>query len=246
MQRIKLTIEYDGTPFAGWQRQSHAPSVQAVIEEALKKFYHRALTTHVAGRTDAGVHALGQVAHFDAPKNYDTDRIRDGLNFYIQPNVVSVLAAEKMDEHFHARLSAKRRYYEYHIHNRRPPLSVDALRAWHVSEPLDVDAMREGAKYLIGEHDFTSFRDAECQAKSPIRTLYDTHIEEREGGKIILYFTAKSFLHHQVRTMVGTLKNVGKGKWKPKDVKRILEACDRQKAGQNAPAHGLYFMRVDY
>ena len=254
MKRWKLTIEYDGTPFFGWQRQeSGTPTVQQTIEQAIQKFCQQDITLHVAGRTDAGVHGRGQVAHFDLDygdrplTEYD---LLMAINAHLRPLPVAIVKTELVDHDFHARFSAKNKLYTYRIFNRPAPPVLEENRTWHIRRALDVDAMRAGASFLLGQHDFTTFRDSECQAQSPVKTLDRLDIETRAiptGGQEILFHTeAKSFLHHQVRNMVGTLSYVGDGKWKPQDIKTALEARDRTKGGMTAPASGLYLIRVDY
>ena len=248
MPRYKLTIEYDGTPFCGWQRQEDQPSVQEVVERACAKLAglgDTLLTVYCSGRTDTGVHAYGQVVHVDFPSPRDPYNIIQGLNVLMLPHPVAVVEAEEVDEEFHARFGSKQRHYEYRIINRSPILAIDRERAWHVHTPLDIDLMNQGAQHLIGHHDFTSFRASECQGKSPEKTLDELSIV-REGELIRVTAKSRSFLHHQVRNMVGTLMYVGNGKWQPDDVKTALEARDRRKAGITAPAHGLYFMGVKY
>jgi tRNA pseudouridine38-40 synthase len=245
VSRYKLTLEYDGTGFVGWQRQANGLSVQEVLEEAIYRFCGERVTAHVAGRTDAGVHALGQVVHIDIEKPASTNTVRDAINFHVKPHAVAVLAAERVDAEFHARFSAKVRAYRYRIVNRRAPLALDNGRAWLVEHPLDAEAMQAGAAHLLGRHDFTSFRAALCQAKSPVKTL-DVLTLARDGEAITIETRARSFLHHQVRNMVGTLKLVGEGKWAPEDVRRALEARDRSAAGPTAPACGLYLVEVLY
>lgn len=251
-QRWKLTIEYDGTPFSGWQRQENVLSVQECIEKAVHGFCAETVTVHVAGRTDAGVHATGQVAHIDLEKTADEKTVRDAINFHLRPNPVAVVKAEPVGPDFHARFSAVYRVYCYKIiMGRRADTVLHKNRAWHVSWDLDVGKMNKAAKHLLGHHDFTSFRAAECQANSPMRTVSRLEFVENKselafGHHIELWAEARSFLHHQIRNMVGTLKLVGEGKWQPDDVKTVLEAKDRTKAGAMAPAHGLYFARVDY
>lgn len=245
MPRYKLTIEYDGTPFCGWQRQEGLPSVQAVLEAACSSYVARPTEIFCAGRTDAGVHARGQVVHVDFPQPRTPHSILRGLNTLMLPHPVVVVAAEAVADDFNARTSAVRRHYEYRINNRPARLALEEWRAWHIRKPLDVEAMRAAAQYLLGRHDFTSFRDSHCQAKHAIRTLESMNIA-REGEYITVHCASKSFLHHQVRNMVGTLALVGQGKWHPEAVKVALEARDRRAAGPTAPAHALYFMRVEY
>ena len=245
MTRYKLTLEYDGRGFVGWQRQDNGPSVQAALEAAVKGFCGEAITVHGAGRTDAGVHALAQVAHIDLDKETGADTLRDALNFHLKPAAVAVLAAEAVADDFHARFSATERAYRYRIVNRRAPLTLDRGRAWLVPVPLDAGAMGEAARALLGQHDFTSFRAGECQAKSPVKTL-DALEVSRDGDEIWIEARARSFLHHQVRNMVGTLKLVGEGKWARVDMERALAARDRRAAGPTAPADGLYLVAVRY
>lgn len=245
MPRYKLTIEYDGTPYSGWQRQDDRPSVQQAIEEAVARYAQCTPQLVAAGRTDAGVHACGQVAHVDIPQERSEFSVRQGVNFYLVGQPVVILAAERVADGFHARFDALKRHYLYRIVNRPTPLAIDALRAWHIHEPLDIEAMREAASYLTGHHDFTSFRASECQSASPVKTLERIGIS-REGEQVALSLSARSFLHHQVRNIAGTLALVGMGKWTPLRVKEALEAKDRSAAGPTAPAHALYFTRVDY
>ena len=245
MTRYKLTLEYDGRGFVGWQRQDNGPSVQAALEAAVERFCGEAVTVHGAGRTDAGVHALAQVAHIDLDQETGADTLRDALNFHLKPAAVAVLAAEAVADDFHARFSATERAYRYRIVNRRAPLALDRGRAWFVPVPLDAAAMHEAARALLGKHDFTSFRAGECQAKSPVKTL-DALEVSRDGDEIRIEARARSFLHHQVRNMVGTLKLVGEGKWRRADMERALAARDRRVAGPTAPADGLYLVAVRY
>ncbi len=245
--RYKITIEYDGTNLFGWQKQNEGVSVQYYLEEALKGFSHQTIDVFGAGRTDAGVHALGQVAHFDLETSMDLFHIREAFNarLRILEAPVSVIEVEETSQEFHARFSATGRGYIYRILNRRAPTVLLRDRVWTVGYPLDVDKMREGAKYLLGHHDFTSFRGAGCQALSPVKTLDKLEIVTN-GDEIDFIVEARSFLYHQVRNMVGTLKSVGDGKFAPVDVKTILEAKNRAVAGATAPACGLYLNKVMY
>lgn len=245
MTRWKLTLEYDGGPFVGWQRQDNGPSVQEAVEKAIREFSGETVTLHGAGRTDAGVHALGQVAHVDLQKSTDADTVQNAINFHLKPAPVAIVDVVEVDDEFHARFSATHRAYRYRILNRRAPLTLLAGRVLHVAAPLDAAAMQDAATVLIGNHDFTSFRAAACQAKSPVKTL-DTLRVDRDGEEITITVEARSFLHHQVRNIAGTLKLVGEGKWTRADVEAALAACDRSRAGPTAPADGLYLMRVTY
>ena len=245
MPRYKLTLEYDGTGLVGWQRQASGLSAQEIVETAVERFCGEAVRVHCAGRTDAGVHALAQVAHLDLPRETDPEEIRGALNFHVRPHAVSVLAVEPVPASFNARTSARSRHYRYRILNRRSPPALERNRVWHVGPPLDVAAMREGARHLLGTHDFTTFRDALCQAKSPVRTLDGLDVAQL-GEEIVVEARARSFLHHQVRNIVGTLKLVGLGKWSPLRVKRALEARDRRAGGPTAPAQGLCLVGVIY
>lgn len=246
MQRWKVLIEYDGRSFAGWQRQADGIlSVQQVVEEAITKFSGEVARTIVAGRTDAGVHARGQVAHFDLARPVDAPEIMGALNFHLKPHPVAILAVEPVADTFSARFDAFYRTYEYRICCRRAPLALDKGRIWQIPTTLDVAAMQAGAQHLLGQHDFSSFRATACQAKSPIRTL-DSFVITAQDNELICRVGAPSFLHHQVRNMVGTLVEVGKGKWTPDDVATALAARDRRAGGPTAPPDGLYFMRVDY
>lgn len=245
MARYKLTIEYDGGGFVGWQRQDNGPSVQQAVEEAVTGFCGEEARVNCAGRTDAGVHALGQVAHVDLATEPEPDTLRDAVNFHLKPAAVAVVRAERVATDFDARLSAKARAYLYRIVNRRPPLALARGRAWQIPVPLDHEAMHRAAQVLVGRHDFTSFRASLCQAASPVKTL-DVLDVARDGDEIRVTARARSFLHHQVRNMVGTLRLVGEGKWSEDDVRRALEACDRTKAGPTAPPEGLYLREVIY
>jgi tRNA pseudouridine38-40 synthase len=245
MPRYKLTIEYDGTPFVGWQRQANGRSVQQAVEEAIEAFAGHAVRIQTAGRTDAGVHATGQVAHVDLDREWRTDTVRDAANAHLKPEPVSVLQAEVVLDTFNARTSARKRHYLYRILNRRAPPGLDVNRIWHVPWSLDAAIMHEAAQVLVGRHDFTTFRAAECQADSPVRTL--DHLDvTREGEEIRVVASARSFLHHQVRSMVGTLMLAGTGRWSVDEVRPALEAKDRTRCGPTASACGLYLVRVDY
>lgn len=245
MQRWKLTIEYDGRPFVGWQRQDNGPSVQEALETAIFRFCGEAVRVQAAGRTDAGVHALGQVAHADIARPSDAKAVVNALNAHLQPQPIAVLRAEPVAANFDARFSCTGRRYHYRIVNRRAPVTLEAGLAWQIGTALDADAMADAAKHLIGMHDFTSFRAAACQAQSPVKTL-DSLCVRRRGAVIAIDAAARSFLHHQVRNIVGTLVLVGKGKWTPEDVARVRDRCDRAAAGPTAPAEGLYFVKAVY
>jgi tRNA pseudouridine38-40 synthase len=245
MPRYRLTIEYDGTPFVGWQRQDNGPSVQGSLEEAIFKMTGESVTVTGAGRTDAGVHALGQVAHFDLVKEPVTDKVRDALNHFMRPAPIAVLDCALAAPDFHARFSATARHYLYRIVCRRAPLALERGHAWHVVHELDAEAMHAAAQSLVGKHDFTTFRAAECQAQSPVKTL-DRLSVRRAVDEIDVEASARSFLHHQVRSIVGTLKLVGEGKWRARDVADALNACDRSRCGPVAPPDGLHLVRVDY
>ncbi len=245
MPRYRVTVEYDGGPFAGWQRQDNGPSIQGSLEEAIFKLSAERVGVTGAGRTDAGVHARGQVAHFDLVKEFSGDKVRDALNAHLRPAPIAILEAAVAAPDFHARFSAIGRHYEYRILCRRAPPALDRGHVWHVSRALDADAMQQAAQCFAGQHDFTTFRSSECQAKSPVKTI-DRFDVSRQGDEIVLYTRARSFLHHQVRSMTGTLKLVGEGKWRPSDVARALEARDRTRCGTVAPPDGLTLLRVDY
>jgi len=245
MRRFRLILEYDGSPFVGWQRQDNGPSVQGALEGALEKLSGERVTVTGSGRTDAGVHALGQVAHFDLEKEFEPGKIRDGLNHFLRPDPVVVLEAAIAEGDFHARFSARSRHYLFRILNRRSPPALDHQRVWHVSAPLDAEAMHAAAQVLVGQHDFTTFRAAECQAQSPVKTL-DRLDVSRRGEEIHIEASARSFLHHQIRSFTGTLKLVGEGKWTVRDVAGALAAKDRSRCGPVSPPDGLYLVRVDY
>ena len=245
MPRYKLTIEYDGGPFVGWQRQANGRSVQQAIEEAARAFSGETVTVGGAGRTDAGVHALGQVAHLDLARDWPTDTVRDAINAHLRPEPVAILSAEAVPADFDARFSAVRRHYLYRISDRQAPLAVERGRLWAVNVPLDAEAMHAAARYLIGKHDFTTFRAAECQARSPVKTLDRLDIS-RQGSEIAIRAEARSFLHHQIRSMVGSLKKVGEGRWPSAMIGEILAARDRTRCGPVAPPDGLYLVAVDY
>ncbi|MFB3054798.1 MAG: tRNA pseudouridine(38-40) synthase TruA [Alphaproteobacteria bacterium] len=245
MSRWRITVEYDGGPFVGWQRQDNGPSVQEAIEQAITGFCGEEVQVTGAGRTDSGVHALAQVAHFDLAREASADTVRDAINFHLKPRPVAVLDAQAVPPDFHARFSAVERAYRYRIVNRRVPLTFEAGRAWQVAVPLDAVAMGEAAEALVGRHDFTSFRAAQCQADSPVKTLDEITVA-RDADLITFDVRARSFLHNQVRIMVGTLRQVGEGKWSKGDVARALGAHDRAAAGPTAPPCGLYLAAVRY
>jgi tRNA pseudouridine38-40 synthase len=243
--RWRLTIEYDGGPFMGWQRQEHGPSVQQALEEALERMTGEVAVFTAAGRTDAGVHALAMSAHIDVTKPLTPHRLREGLNALVRPHPIAVLDVAPVDEDWHARFSCVGRRYRYRILNRRAPAALDRGRVWHVAVPLDVEAMEQGAAMLVGRHDFTTFRSAQCQSESPVKTL-DSLDVSRVGEEIHVRAAARSFLHHQVRSMVGCLAMVGRGQWRPEDIRKALEARDRSALGLNSPPHGLYFVEAIY
>lgn len=245
MPRWKITVEYDGGAFCGWQRQENAPSVQQSIEEAITSFCGEETRLHVAGRTDTGVHALAQVAHFDIQKQTDADTVQGALNHYLREKPVSILKVEAVGEDFHARFSALRRSYMFRVISRRAPLALDAGRAVYVPRVLILAPMQAAAALLIGQHDFSTFRAADCQSNSPIKTM-DVARVEQQGEEFRFYFTARSFLYHQVRNMVGTLIYVGTGQWSVDDFRAAFEAKDRKRGGPKAPPQGLYFIGVDY
>jgi len=245
MPRYKLLLEYDGTGLVGWQRQSNGLSVQEVLETAVERFCGAAITVHGAGRTDAGVHALGQAAHLDLAKEWPLEVIRNALNQHVRPHAVSVLEVTRVGDDFDARRSARGRRYRYRILNRRAPPTLERSRVWHVGPPLDVAAMREASRLLLGKHDFSTFRDSLCQARSPVKTL-DALDVTQSGEEIWFEARARSFLHHQVRNMVGSLKLVGAGKWRIQHIAEALEARDRRAGGPTAPPDGLYLLEVIY
>jgi len=245
MTRYRLTLEYDGGAFVGWQRQENGLSVQQAVEEAIEAFCGEQVRVHAAGRTDAGVHALGQVIHFDLARAQAPDTVRDALNFHLRPHPAAVLAAAEAAPDFHARFSATGRRYRYRIVNRRAPLVLERGRAWHVAAPLDDGAMAAAARVLVGRHDFTSFRSVHCQAKSPVKTLDRLEVC-RDGDVLTIEAVARSFLHNQVRIIAGTLKLAGEGKWSPDDVAAALAARDRGAGGPTAPPEGLYLVEVRY
>jgi len=245
MPRYKLTLEYDGGPFCGWQRQTDRPSLQQALEEAVTAFCGETVAVQAAGRTDAGVHALGQVVHLDLAREVALDTLRNALNYHLRPAPIVVLEAAAVAPDFHARFSARARHYRYLIVNRAAPLTLKRGRAWFVPGRLDTEIMHEAASRLLGRHDFSSFRSAPCQAKSPVKTL-DAMSVSRRGAHIAIGVRARSFLHHQVRNMVGTLKLIGQRKWPVERIETVLAARDRAAAGPTAPACGLYLVRVDY
>ena len=245
MPRYRLTIEYDGRPYHGFQAQDRLPSVQGSIERAVKGFCGQEIRVHAAGRTDTGVHATGQVIHIDLEKDWPPETVRNALNAHLVPEPIAILEASVAPEGWHSRFSATERRYLYRILNRMSPPALDQGRVWHVKKPLDADAMHDAAQVLLGHHDFTTFRDLGCQAKSAMKTL-DVASVRREGGEVILEFASRSFLHRQVRSMTGTLAEVGIGRWTAADVAAALEARDRKACGPVAPAEGLYLTHVGY
>lgn len=245
MPRFALLVEYDGTPFVGWQRQANGLSVQQVLEEAITAMTGEQARVQGAGRTDAGVHARGQVAHVDLARDWPPHKLRAGLNFHLKAHPVAVRAAARVADDFHARFSATARHYLYRILNRPAPPALERLRAWHVPQPLDAAIMHEAAQALVGRHDFTTFRAAQCQAASPVKTL-DAIAVRRHEEELHIHVSARSFLHNQVRSITGSLKLVGQGKWTAGDLRAALQACDRAACGPVAPPWGLYLVRVDY
>ncbi|WP_300399597.1 tRNA pseudouridine(38-40) synthase TruA [uncultured Sphingobium sp.] len=245
MPRFAFTVEFDGRPFMGWQRQAHGPSVQQTIEDAIAAVTGEAAVIHAAGRTDAGVHGLAMRAHADIAKDIAPFRLMEAINARMRPAPVAIRACETVADDWHARFSCTGRSYVYRIANRRAPLTFDAGLVWRVVQPLDTDAMQAAAQHLVGSHDFTTFRSAHCQAHSPLKTL-DRLDVERQGDRIAIHAAARSFLHHQVRSMVGCLAMVGMGRWTANDLRDALEAKDRAALGLNAPPDGLYFVRATY
>lgn len=247
MPRYRLTVEYDGTPYVGFQRQANGYAVQEAMERAVRKFAGEDVTIHVAGRTDTGVHAIGQVCHVDLTRDWEARRVMEAMNAHLvlAEECVAVIDAEKMPDDFHARFSATNRHYLYRILNRHAPIPLERQRAWWVKRPLDIAAMQDASALLIGTHDFTTFRAAQCQSKSPVKTL-DVISFSRSGELVEVRVSARSFLHNQVRSIVGTLKLVGEGHWTKEDVVAALEARDHQRCGALAPPHGLYLAKVDY
>jgi tRNA pseudouridine38-40 synthase len=243
--RYRLLIEYDGTPFAGWQMQANAPSVQQRLAEAIEAFCGERYIPRGAGRTDSGVHARGQVAHIDLAKHWPADTVMKAVNYHLKPAPIAILGCEQVDPEFDARFSAVARHYLYRIVNRPAPLALDRNHAWRVWPSLNPEAMAEAARHLIGRHDFTTFRAAECQSASPVKTV-DALTVERFGEVIAIRASARSFLHHQVRSITGSLKLVGEGKWTPDDLRAARDARDRNRCGAMAPACGLYLMQVNY
>lgn len=245
MPRYKLLIEYDGGPYAGFQRQDGPPTVQGVLEAAVLAFTGQTVTLKAAGRTDTGVHATGQVVHVDLAKDWPTDTVRDAMNAHMREELVGVISAQQVDESFDARFSATKRHYRYTILNRRPQPVLERGKVWGVAKPLDASLMQDAANRLIGHHDFTTFRSVQCQANSPMRTL-DMLKVTRQGDHVFVNAAARSFLHNQVRSLVGALKQAGEGRLTPDDIQAMLEARDRHACAPVAPAHGLVFVKVDY
>ncbi|CAA2137390.1 tRNA pseudouridine(38-40) synthase TruA [Hyphomicrobium sp. ghe19] len=245
MPRYRITIEYDGTPFVGWQRQAEGLSIQGLLEDAIRKFTGETVGVRGAGRTDAGVHALGQVAHVDLTKDWAASRVRDAMNFHLRPHPIGIVASDPIDPTFDARFSAVMRHYRYRLLTRRAPPILDKNRVWWTMRDLDAEAMADAAKVFVGRHDFTTFRAAQCQAPSPVKTL-DVFDIRRSGDEIVCEISARSFLHHQVRSMVGSLKLVGEGKWSREDIVSALAARNREACGTVSPASGLYLVGVDY
>ena len=245
MTRFRLIVEFDGRPYMGWQRQAHGPSVQQAIEDAIEAVTGEPAVLHAAGRTDAGVHGLAMSAHVDVETGLTPFRLMGGINAKLRPQPVAILACDAVTEDWHARFSCLGRRYVYRIVNRRAPLALDQGRAWRVTQPLDADAMHAAAQRLLGLHDFTTFRSAHCQAASPVKSLDELRVEQ-DGERIAVHAAARSFLHHQVRSMVGCLVWVGQGKWSADDLQAALEARNRAALGFNAPPDGLYFVEASY
>lgn len=249
MPRFKITIEYDGTGYSGWQRQPDVPTIQQAIEKAIFQFSGENVTVSGSGRTDAGVHARGQVAHFDLEKPRTIETVQNAINAHLitQGDRVAILSVEEVSEEFDARFSAIKRHYVYKYSCRRAPLTLERNRLWQVPQNVDVDAMHQAAQRLVGQHDFTTFRSVQCQAKSPVRTLDRLDVIAKDGGQLIeLHASARGFLHNQIRSFAGTLRKVGEGRWSADDVSNALAAKTRSACGPVAPPYGLYFMRVDY
>lgn len=248
MTRWRMTIEYNGAPYSGWQAQDHAPSVQEEIEKAIFRFCGQTIRIQAAGRTDAGVHALGQVAHFDldyGDRPLTGHDLAKAINAHLRPQPIAILKAEEADEDFHARFAAKNKLYRYRVINRSAPLTIEQGFAWNMHHMLDAAAMHDAAQLLVGQHDFTTFRDSNCQAKSPVKSITRLDVT-RHGEEIRFEVEGRSFLHHQVRNIVGTLVQVGRGKWTKADLQAALDAKDRTKGGMTAPADGLYLVKIDY
>ncbi len=245
MPRYRLTVEYDGGPYRGFQAQGALPSIQGSLERAIFRFTGETLRIHAAGRTDTGVHATGQVIHVDLQKDWKPEVVVNAMNAHLVPEPIAVLDARLVGDDWHARFSARARRYEYRVLNRLAPPAIDQGKVWHVKKPLDAEAMHEAAQVLVGHHDFTTFRDMQCQAKSPMKTL-DVAAVRREGDKVLLAFASRSFLHRQVRSMAGSLVEVGVGRWTKDDLAAALAARDRRACGPVAPADGLYFTGVSY
>ncbi|SCZ50843.1 tRNA pseudouridine38-40 synthase [Epibacterium ulvae] len=249
MARFALKVEYHGAPFNGWQRQKDQPSVQGAIEMALSKLQPGEHTIAAAGRTDTGVHGLGQVAHCDMDREWDPFRLSEALNYHLKPLPVAIVACARVEDDWHARFSAVERQYLFRILIRRAPATHDAGQVWQLNNDLDIDAMQQGADFLLGQHDFTTFRSSICQAQSPVKTLDELRVERvmgLSGPEVHFHVRARSFLHNQVRSFVGTLERVGAGAWAPEEVKHALDACDRSACGPVCPGHGLYLARVGY
>lgn len=245
MTRFALTVEFDGRPFMGWQRQEHGPSVQQAIEDAAHLVTGERVVVHAAGRTDAGVHGLGMRAHVDIAREITPFRLMEALNARVRPHPVAILDCVEVPDDWHARFSCRARHYEYRIVNRRAPLTWEKGLAWRLANPLDAEAMHDAAQILVGRHDFTTFRSVHCQSESPLKSI-DRLDVVREGDRLLVRASARSFLHHQVRSMVGCLALVGQGKWSAEDLRDALEARDRTRLGLNAPPDGLFFVRADY